>query len=222
MTLTKQSKCDSCYAVIILVLSGTAFSEQEIEVCKDKAIFSMAMQKRNRIKIACVEVNIIVANVFFAFLSIVGQVGQNVSLPLWIDSTISSHGTQPNKTQRNYSATGFDQKSGIRPYFTYSSNSSGDESGRYEPRVDSFFVYSFACLAFVVIFGVALICVRLFRPQLLGDAERNFPHSQLFLVGFFDALNGVLVVFAGSGKRTAPYLQAILGNFMIPLTIALR
>lgn len=222
MTLTKQSKCDSCYAVIILVLSGTAFSEQEIEVCKDKAIFSMAMQKRNRIKIACVEVNIIVANVFFSFLSIVGQVGQNVSLPLWIDSTISSHGTQPNKTQRNYSATGFGQKSGIRPYFTYSSNSSGGESGRYEPRVDSFFVYSFACLAFVVIFGVALICIRLFRPQLLGDAERNFPHSQLFLVGFFAALSGVLVVFASSGKRTAPYLQSILGNFMIPLTMALR
>mmetsp|Transcript_73732 Transcript_73732/g.173181 ORF Transcript_73732/g.173181 Transcript_73732/m.173181 type:complete len:306 (-) Transcript_73732:112-1029(-) len=41
-------------------------------------------------------------------------------------------------------------------------------------------------------------------------------------IGICDALNGLLVVFASPGSRTAPYLQALLGNFLIPMTIGWR
>ena len=44
--------------------------------------------ERKDIKIACFTVNLTVANIFVAFLSIACKVGMNVTLPLWVDSTI--------------------------------------------------------------------------------------------------------------------------------------
>jgi len=139
--------------------------------------------KAKTVKIGHVEIPLFWANLFFSFIAIAGQVGQNVSLPLWIDST------------------------------------NGRRSGR---SVDSYFVLSFASLSFVVIFGLGTLFIRIFSPQELGETEKSFPNSLLFLVGLCDALNGALVVFASKGSRTPPYLQAILGNFMIPLTILFR
>ena len=139
--------------------------------------------KAKTVQIGFCEVPLLMANLFFAFLAVTGQVGQNVSLPLWVDST------------------------------------NGNGSG---PTVDSYFVLSFASLSFVVIFGLGTLLTRIFRPQDLGETEERFPHRLLFLVGLFDALNGLLVVFASKGSRTPPYLQAILGNFLIPLTVLFR
>ena len=139
--------------------------------------------KKKRINLGCCTISSIWANLLFAIIAVTGQVGQNVTLPLWIDSTNS-------------------KKSG--------------------PTVDSYFVLSFASLSFVIVFGFGTLIIRLASPELIGSTERNFPHKLLALVGFCDAMNGVLVVFASSGTRTAPYLQAILGNFMIPLTMAVR
>ena len=42
---------------------------------------------RKTLKTRFVEVPLFLANLFFAFVAVVGQVGQNVSLPLWINST---------------------------------------------------------------------------------------------------------------------------------------
>ena len=139
--------------------------------------------KPKTVKIGFIEIHLFWANLFFAFVAIAGQTGQNVSLPLWIDS-------------RN-----------------------GNKSG---PSVDSYFVLSFASLSFVIIFGLGTLFIRIFSPKDIGETEKRFPHRLLFLVGLCDALNGALDVFAGSGSRTPPYLQAILGNFMIPLTILFR
>ena len=129
------------------------------------------------------EVPLFLANLFFALIAVLGQVGQNVSLPLWIDST------------------------------------NGNASGQ---SVDSYFVLSFASFSFVVIFGLGTLFIRIFSPKDLGETEKRFPHLLLFLVGLCDALNGLLVVFASKGARTPPYLQAILGNFLIPLTVLFR
>jgi len=140
-------------------------------------------RKAKTAKIGHVEIPLFWANLFFSFVAIAGQVGQNVSLPLWIDST------------------------------------NGNRSGR---SVDSYFVLSFASLSFVIIFGLGTLFIRIFSPQELGETDKRFPQLLLFLIGLCDALNGALVVFASKGSRTPPYLQAILGNFMIPLTILFR
>lgn len=139
--------------------------------------------KQKTVKIGFFEIPLFWANFLFAFLAVTGQVGQNVSLPLWVDST--------------------------------NANTSG-------PTVDSYFVLSFASLSFVIIFGLGTLLIRIMSPQELGETEKRFPHRLLFLVGFCDALNGLLVVFASKGSRTPPYLQAILGNFIIPLTVLFR
>ena len=151
-------------------------------------------QKNNKVRLGCVEVPLLFANIVFAFIAVGGQTGQNVSLPLWIDST--------NKGSSN---------------FTSHSNTTVSQ-----PTVDSYFVLTFSCLSFVVIYGFSLVLTKIFYPYKIGATERDFPHLLLFLIGMCDALNGVLVVFASSGKRTAPYLQAILGNFSIPLTLIVR
>ena len=139
--------------------------------------------KSKKIKVGFCEIRLFWANLLFAFVAVAGQVGQNVSLPLWIDSV------------------------------------NGNHSGK---SVDSYFVLSFASLSFVIIFGLGTLFVKIFSPQHLGETEKRFPHLLLFLVGLCDALNGALVVFASKGSRTPPYLQAILGNFLIPLTILFR
>jgi len=142
-----------------------------------------APHEKKHVKIGFLSLPILWANLLFGFLAVAGQVGQNVSLPLWVDSTNSMPG---------------------------------------ELKVDSYFVVSFASLSFVIIFGLGTLFLIVFKPGTIGETERKFPQKLLAQVGICDGLNGLLVVFASSGKRTAPYLQAILGNFIIPLTILFR
>lgn len=137
-------------------------------------------------------------NILFAGLAISGQVGQNVTLPLWASAATSKcqhvNGTS-NATDDGNSTSG-------------------------GPSMDPFFVVSSASFAFVVIFGALTLVSALFGAVTADDIR--FPQWQLFLIGFFDALNGVLVVYSSPPSRTAPFLQAILGNFLIPLTIVFR
>ena len=89
-------------------------------------------------------------------------------------------------------------------------------------RIGSYFIMSFSCLSLIVIFGLGTMLIKILVPENLGEAEKNFPHLLLFSVGLSDALYWVMTGYAGRGHRTPPYLQAILGNFLIPLTILLR
>lgn len=134
---------------------------------------------------------LLVANVAFAILSVIGQVGQNVSLPLWLAAA-----------QRNASGNG-----------------SVDELAE---SMGPYFVLSFSSLAFVVVFGLSTAVSFLSFPKSVNRDTLMFPQWQMFLVGLFDALNGVFIVYASPPVRTAPFLQAILGNFLIPLTIVFR
>jgi len=88
--------------------------------------------------------------------------------------------------------------------------------------VDRYFMLSFASLSFVVIFGLAILLIRIFSPKDLGQTEKNFPHLLLFLVGLLAALNGVLAIFASNREKTPRSLEAILGTCKIPLIILFR
>lgn len=148
---------------------------------------------------------LIAANVLFAALAIFGQVGQNVTLPLWTSAATSS--CQHNTGGQNDSNS------------SNQTNGTGGGGGG-GPSMDPFFVVTSASLAFVVIFGVLTLVSALFKAVTVDDLR--FPQWQLFLIGFFDALNGIMVVYSSPSARTAPFLQAVLGNFMIPLTIIFR
>ncbi len=157
---------------------------------------------------------LICMNLVFAGAAVIGQVGQNVSLPLWISATDSF--SNPNCTDESSYETG---------------NSSNNNSS---PEMDPYFVLSSASFSFVIIFGTCLLVILLVQfilNQLFNERRFRFitvkndllfPQWQFMLIGLFDALNGVLVVFASPPTRTAPFLQAILSNSAIPLTILFR
>lgn len=75
-----------------------------------------------------------------------------------------------------------------------------------------YFVLSWTSFLFTIVFGLWLLLIRIFTPQALGEREKKMSHLSMFYVGAASALNGLLVVFASPGSRTAPYLQAVLGR----------
>ena len=99
--------------------------------------------------------------------------------------------------------------------------STANQTAKWKPSLDSYFVVSFASLSFVIVFGfVMLLCDCIYSRYLVTT---DWSSRRLFLtLGFIQGIAGVFIVFSSSGKRTAPYLQAILGNFNIPITIILR
>ena len=133
---------------------------------------------------------LVLLHLFFAFLAIFGQVGQNVSLPLWANAASSTCSTHHNN----------------------------DTSGIMDP----YFILSFASFSFVITFGGLTLLTLLISHKSITKESLKFPQWQFMLIGVCDAFNGMLVVFASPSVRTAPFLQAILGNIIIPLTIILR
>jgi len=132
-----------------------------------------------------------VATFVFAFTCVTGQITQYVSLPLWIDSTSHSENTSVNQTLK------------------------------WHPTMDSYFVVSFASLSFVIVFNFGILLCDCIFPKYLVTTEWSY-RRLLLLLGFFQGIAAVFIVFSSSGKRTPPYLQAILGNFSIPITLLLR
>lgn len=120
-------------------------------------------------------------NVFFAFLVVFGQVGQNVTLPIWFASVPEGE------------------------------------------SLDPMYILTFAGFSFVIIFGIFTL-VDLYRGVVTLHELKTFStfhfFKQYFAVGFCNALNGTFLVFAA--RKTAPYLQAILGTFNMLWTIVLR
>ena len=131
------------------------------------------------------------ATLLFAIMSVTGQIAQNVSLPLWIDGTLQSTVPSTNQTIK------------------------------WKPTVDSYFVASFAALSFVIVFGFALLGCNIICPNYLTEIDWSYRRS-LILVGSIQGLSALFIVFSSSGQRTPPYLQAILGNFSIPITLLFR
>lgn len=157
----------------------------------DDYLVHSEQERRQPSRTSCCSLVISVATILFAFAIVTGQVTQYVSLPLWIDSTTNSLTSTQNQT------------------------------ARWKPTVDGYFVVSFASLSFVIVFGSVLVCSDFICPDYLVKTDWSY-RRLLLLVGFFQGVSAMFIVFSSSGHRTPPYLQAILGNFSIPVTLILR
>ena len=136
-------------------------------------------------------------NYILPFLLVVGQTSLSVVLPLWIDSGKSDE---------------WKSRSNIN-------NNTKDDG----PFMDDFFILSFSSFIFFVIFGISFAIKNLNVFLTAGQrVDRRISHKLVVLNGFLGAVSAVLIVFSSSGKRTAPYLQAILINITIPTTLLLR
>lgn len=104
---------------------------------------------------------------------------------------------------------------------TPSASPFANQTVEWKPTLDGYFVMSFASLSFVIVFGFVLLCCDCIYPKYLVRTEWSY-RRLLLLVGFFQGISALFIVFSSSGKRTPPYLQAILGNFSIPITLLFR
>eukprot|EP01065_Artemidia_motanka_P042040 TRINITY_DN5564_c0_g1_i1.p1 TRINITY_DN5564_c0_g1~~TRINITY_DN5564_c0_g1_i1.p1 ORF type:complete len:427 (+),score=179.42 TRINITY_DN5564_c0_g1_i1:64-1281(+) len=145
------------------------------------SVASTSCSKRKTLSIFGMQMPANYACAIFAAGVVIGQTGENVSLPL-----VSDH----------FGAAG------STPYF----------------------VVWFSSLLFFVLPLVA--CFPLWLSGQIG--EREFRMLTLrgqfgpLQIGLANALSGIMIVFASPSSRTAEYLQAILGNFLIPMTIIIR
>lgn len=107
------------------------------------------------------------------------------------------------------------------PLWIDSTTSAQNQTAKWKPTVDGYFVVFFASLSFVIVFGSVLACSGFICPDYLVNTDWNYRRLML-LVGTFQGVSAIFIVFSSSGNRTPPYLQAILGNFSIPVTLILR
>ena len=73
-----------------------------------------------------------------------------------------------------------------------------------------------------VILGVALVAVILCFPSWITDRERKYPKRHLVFVGVAQSASALMYQYSSPGTRTAPYLQAFLRNFTIPIVFITR
>ena len=107
------------------------------------------------------------------------------------------------------------------PLWIDSTTSAQTQTAKWKPMVDGYFVVSFASLSFVIVFGSVLACSDFICPNYVVKTNWNY-RRLLLLVGSFQGVAAIFIVFSSSGKRAPPYLQAILGNISIPVTLILR
>ncbi|RDD44298.1 hypothetical protein TrispH2_003270 [Trichoplax sp. H2] len=150
------------------------------------------MANNPQFKLGILHCNSTIANAIFAILSIIGQLGQSITLPLWIDSTIDNSSFE---------------------------NTDGNST---ELKMDSYFVLTFSLSVFFLFFGSITLFLKVTRPEEINPLGKLFPSKYILLVASLSALDGLLIVYSSSGTRTPPHLQAILQTVVIPLTILFR
>ena len=144
----------------------------------------------------------------FALLAILGRVLFFIFTPIWVDYFNLNSSEILNVT--NTSNTNFTPIAPLTPAYLTSH------------RISIIFVvvgqYGFS----TIVFGIILLGIMLFSPGTITERERNHPKKNFFIIGFAQGVSAILVNFALSGSRTAPYLQAILSNFGIPIQFIVR
>ena len=72
------------------------------------------------------------------------------------------------------------------------------------------------------VLGMLTLVTYLCCAGQITQKETSYPHRYFIIAGSAQGLSSLLFLYASSGMRTAPYLQALLGNFHIPLTFTAR
>ena len=89
-------------------------------------------------------------------------------------------------------------------------------------RIDPYLCPLLQALLSTITYGLCLIAVRLCWPHHIGAKETSYSQKRLVITGFSQAISNVLYNYCMSGSRTAPYLTALLGNFLVPIQFITR
>lgn len=89
------------------------------------------------------------------------------------------------------------------------------------PVEDPYFVLIFTAVTFFIWYGVALL-IALAAGYVRSEELVSTTQGSAVASGVCIALNGLLLVYAAPGTRTAPFLQSVLGNISVPMVMFLR
>lgn len=89
-------------------------------------------------------------------------------------------------------------------------------------KIDPWVQIVFSMGLYSVILGIILLVMILFVPGKITARERNFPKKYLIGAGLSQSVTSLLYQYSSPGERTAPYLQAFISNFSIPIMFILR
>ncbi|XP_064601299.1 uncharacterized protein LOC135467456 [Liolophura sinensis] len=173
-----------------------------------------------------------------ALVVVVSQVGSTVLTPLWIDSVRqASLIRRANKSRswiRSDSVGGEIYNNKLQRHGLLFETVVLDENTssviynvttayKLSHHVAGFFILIFVSSVHVICFGLTLLAfLKLYPGKYITERELFYPKSEFVIVGLCSGLASLLLVYSSSGARTAPYLQAIIANFSIPITFTTR
>ena len=89
-------------------------------------------------------------------------------------------------------------------------------------EIDPYFCALSQALFTTLFYGSGYVIILLFFPKKITSKERTYPHSQIVATGVAQAMGSTFMNLCLSGTRTAPYLVALLGNFLVPIQFTTR
>ncbi|ELT97357.1 hypothetical protein CAPTEDRAFT_218828 [Capitella teleta] len=103
-------------------------------------------------------------------------------------------------------------------------NSSNSSSERATNVIDPYFAVLSQTILPTTLFGILFGALCLFRPidKTYSDVEREHPKLNFLFVGMSMAVSSCIINFSLSGTRSAPYLIALFGNFIVPIQFITR
>ena len=145
----------------------------------------------------------------FALLTLLTRSTVFIFTPLYLDALSSTTAVQLNMSSPNNSSL---------PFLPFSNSTTRPAYEQIDPLCAIIFSMGFDTL----VLGTVLIITRIFWPHKVTERETKYPKKGFFIAGGTQAMSSLIFLYACSGSRTAPYLQAVLGNFHIPITFSLR
>ena len=91
-----------------------------------------------------------------------------------------------------------------------------------DTQVDALAIMCIVNFIFFIFWGFIVLVMSCFCPSSISKEQRKYDKREFAVIGFSDAVSGILFVFASSGCRTAPYMQSIAANFCVPVTFMIR
>ena len=82
---------------------------------------------------------------------------------------------------------------------------------------DVYFLLTFTAFWFILFFGFLIVIAWLLNPAF--PIHSSVRHRDRCILGFLNAINGILIVFSSPEDRTPAFLQPLLSTIIIPFTV---
>lgn len=134
-------------------------------------------------------------NVILALGVVVTLSCSSILTPLWIDSIPEKNNTL--------------------------NNSSNGTSKSYE-HVNSYSIIFLVNIIYLALSFIVFVIFILINKHNNSKKKTNTFKVEFLFIGFADAISTVCLVYASSGTRTAPNIQSLTSNLLIPVTFTVR